>query len=527
MLPIFEPELRRAAILELPDAPNCRVIKIAVHRNHAFETIASVLSKFLGFSGLRSECVFSSYDDALGFAETDGADLHILFIDCAHYHDEISAFLAERIAALRAQSGAPIAVIYLAKNGEKVSVDLPTDSYIFAANEMISELGAAAFDEAKTAYSGTRLSGKANLAIARELGLRIIPALLLPALKAVVFDLDNTLYDGVLGEDGIAALKPYLKVQAEAKRLLEAGFFVAIASKNDERDAKELFKIRTDFMLRFEDFSAYEINWQPKRDNLQKIAKTLNIGIDSMLFVDDNIAEITSVEPLGIHTIHADTPDHTLAQLRYFPRLMKLRKSAEDGVRSRDIQANKEREELAKELTPKEYFKKLAIRLVFAVNDHSQIARVAELFGKTNQFILTYKRYSETETTALMQGAASCVITIAMSDKLSDSGVIAIVAAHNDGGTLVIDELTVSCRALGRGIESVMLPFLFHLAAKKLGTTAAVKIGYKKGDRNAPALCWLAALSGESVDRLGDSGVIDYETPAAIDTEGLEITVRD
>lgn len=515
---LFEKNLRRLDLLSLPEKNDVQIIKIAVYRNHSFEITAGVLNAFLGFSGIKAEFVYSDYDDSLNFKFQD-ADLQLIWIDTLRYKTaDLASFLTERADTLRAQTRAPVLISYL---GIPINFSgLTTDCYAFSMSDAVSYLGDSAYDVEKEPFSGTRLSNSACLESARILGLVYIPAILKIPLKAIVVDMDNTLYSGILGEDGIDGVVPNNNLQKQLKNLKEKGFFLCIASKNEENDARLLFEKRNDFVLRWSDFTFSEINWNSKADNLLKIAAKLNISTDAILFIDDNPAEIENVSHTGIETILADSDVCQI--LKYYPRLMKLRTSSEDNLRSLDIQANEKRAKLAKVLTREEYFKKLGIKLTYNINNEEYIPRVAELLGKTNQFILTYKRYKETVVQSFMRDDDKCLITIRMEDNLSDSGVIAILAAHREGDHLKLDELTVSCRALGRNLENIMLPYLFKVAKDKLQTKGEISIPYKKGERNVPALRWLAELSGKEIM---DSGELIYSIPETIDLTGLDVKV--
>ena len=516
---LFAFPLNRLSLLKEPARPAEKNIKIAVYRNHSFEMTAGVLNVFLDFSGMKASFDYSDYDDSLNFRSVD-ADLHLIWVDVNRYKTpNLAAFLTERAETLSAKTRKPVLLAY---TGREVELSLTAaDCFSFRVDNWLAELGDQAYDEAKEAYSGTRLSNKAVLEAARVLGMKYIPAIFKTPLKAVVLDLDNTLYKGVLGEDGIDALVPDNALQSEIKKLKENGFFLCLCSKNEEEDVRKLFEKRTDFVLKMEDFTAVRINWNSKADNISELAKTLNIGTDAMLFVDDNPAEIENVRPTGVKTLLAK--ENVARVISYYPGLMKLRLSAEDALRAKDVQANAARMELAKTLSREEYFQKLGIRLVYSVNDETQIPRVAELFGKTNQFILSYKRYTETDVRSFMRDKDKCVITIRMSDSLSDSGIIAILAAHAENGVLTADELTVSCRALGRNLEDVMLPELFRQAQKRLNARKQIAIPYLKGERNMPALKWLAALTGAQTD---EGGTAVYDIPEHVDLIGLTVEVR-
>ena len=306
------------------------------------------------------------------------------------------------------------------------------------------------------------------------------------------------------------------------KQLKSQGFLLTIASKNEEEDVKEFFIKRKDFPFNWNDFAVIKANWELKSQNILTIAKMLNIGTDAMLFIDDNPAEIQNVESAGIDikTILAKTPELTLNILEYYPNLLKLTSSKEDVLRTQDIQANQTRNELVKRLSPKEYFEKLEIKLDFYINNKEHIQRITELLNKTNQFILTYARLTLTQVEEAQNNGV--VITINMSDKLSDSGIIAILVANKSSeGFINLQEMTVSCRALGRNLENIMLPKMFELANQHLNGNGNILINYKKGPRNMPAINWLMDLTKQT---LLEEGQILYDIPKNIDTEGLKIS---
>lgn len=521
---LFSNDLKRFNLLSIEPKTNYQKIKIAVYRNHSFEMIASVLNSFLAFSELSAEYIYSSYDDSLNFQQLD-ADLNLIWLDVARYKmDDISSFINERVQALRELSNSPIIFICIGNKSEiNLSNNIP-DCYIFSLNQELNLLKDDAFDLIKEPYSGTRLSNKASLYCARVIGLQYIPAVFRPIIKAVILDLDNTLYQGILGEDGVDCLLPNLELQKEVKKLKDNGMFLCLASKNEESDVIELFKKRTDFILRLEDFTAIRVNWNSKYENIKSLAHELNIGTDAMLFIDDNPAEIENTNGLGLKTILANDSNQTAQIVKYYPGLMKLKKSNEDLIRDKDIRANKERSIMAKTLSPQDYFKKLGIKLCFSINDVAKIPRCAELLGKTNQFILNYQRYSELELTNLLKSDKSCVITASMSDNLSDSGIIAILVLSKDieSNILILNELTVSCRALGRNLESIMIPFMFKLGKDKLQTIDKIKINYKKGERNTPALKWLSEFYNNNLEK---NGYILCSVPNEIITDGIKIEI--
>ena len=521
MNPLFRPCLKREELLALPAPAAKSVIRVAVHRNHSFELVASAIAPFLGLARLAAELHYSAYDDSLSFAEVaEHADLHLLWIDAARYSvPDFGSWILSRIAQLRRQSEARILVACLGAPAG-FAVEQPDLLYLDC-DDVLSPLGSQAFDGRLEPFTGTRLSNQACLYLARELGCRQIPALMLPALKALVLDLDNTLYAGVLGEDGIHGVKPYHEVQARIAELGRQGFLLALASKNEEEDVLELFRERRDFALAWEDFAAAAINWRPKAENIAYFANALNIGTDSVLFVDDNPGErLHAAKALPeLFVLEADGPEETLTGLRYFPGLVKIAISPEDRMRSADIRANRDRERLRASVSREEYCKELGISLRFEVNPAQFAVRIHELLHKTNQWVLKLLRPSERDVEYYLASPEKCVITVSMSDRLSESGLIAVglfsrAQQPGDGhivdgsqNDLCMDELAVSCRALGRGVEDGMAKGMIRLASVALKTGPEVRIAYTEGPRNRPALSWLEKLigrplSGDGQERL-------------------------
>ncbi len=206
--------------------------------------------------------------------------------------------------------------------------------------------------------------------------------------------------------------------------------------------------------------------------------------------------------------------------LNLYPGFLKTKITQEDILRSKDIKANRERNELIKTLSKEEYFKKLGIKIELSLNDKNHIERITELLNKTNQFILSYKRYNIADVEKFFYSDNACIVTASMCDKLSDSGIIAILICKKENENLLIDELTFSCRALGRNIENIVISKMIQISKDYLKTTNNVLINYKKGPRNTPALTWLESFADEKVQQ---EGCIKYQINNNIQTFGLEV----
>ncbi|AWK61930.1 HAD-IIIC family phosphatase [Helicobacter cinaedi] len=546
---IFSPNLKRSELLALSKKINFTQIKeinINIYRNHAFEPIESVIAPFLHYAGFRANFTYGDYDESLSFNPNinTNSNLAIIFLDLARYklsEADFIAFLQERASALQDKLKTPLLILLLNSNSlssKTIAHSLQplktSQIYTFSCDELFTHYLSLSLlnpmstllDESKESIAGTRLSNAATLILAQILGLKLIPSLLLPNLKAIVLDLDNTMYNGILGEDGIdnIELTPTHKaLQNAILELKKQGYLLAIASKNEKSDVKRLFETRVDFPLKWSDFDAIEAHWDTKDKSLQNIAKAFNIGLDSMLFIDDNLAEIESTKHTQVKQIHAQNPQSTIFTLFLFPQLTKLRISTEDALRANDIKANAMRESL-ESLSDKEYFHNLKIELEFAINPKTNAQRIYELMNKTNQFIANYTRPTQAQVQEWLDSKNHCVISIAMRDRLSDSGIIGIIVGEKKDREIHILDIVVSCRALGRRLESIMLFNAFALIAQSLqDTQKAVLLHYQKGERNKPFLQTLQTLQGVDLQNLSKSSLsIPLQSPS---TEGLTILI--
>ena len=520
MLNLFDNHLKRFDLLKIQNNSKSH-IKIMIHRNHSFEIISSVLNSFLSYFDLKAEFEYSSYDDSLTFPDEMNADLHILWLDLDRYNkDTVKKFTEEKINELFNLTKNNIILGYIG-NFNDIKSDCAT---VLNINDVIKGLKNEAFDREKEKYSGTKLSARASIVIAQYLGLKIIPSYFMPQVKAIITDLDNTLYKGILGEDSINKLIPHNKYQKKLKELSKLGYMICIASKNDEDQTDNLFNVRNDFDLKLSDFTCKRINWNFKADNIIDMAKQMNISLDSILFIDDNIAEIENVRATipQIKTILFDNEDNVLNMLNLYPGFLKSTITKEDVLRAQDIKANEERLCLAQTLSKEKYFKKLEIKIELAINELSHSDRITELLNKTNQFILSYRRYNKKEVNELLGSANSCIVTAKMSDKLSDSGIIAILICKKENDKLFVDELTFSCRALGRNIENIVISKMLQISKEHLKTSDNFLINYKKGSRNLPALNW---LNDYTKTEINECGVIEHRFSEKFETFGLEMKI--
>jgi FkbH-like protein len=297
--------------------------------------------------------------------------------------------------------------------------------------------------------------------------------------KCLVLDLDNTLWGGVIGDDGMDGIvmsegnprgEAFRRLQRYVKGLRDRGVLLAVASKNDLANALEPFRSHPDMILRESDISAFRANWSPKDENLVAIAQELNIGLDSLVFFDDNPAERELVRSRAPAVTVLELPDDPAEYVRCLDRARlfdTVGVTAEDGVRAEFFQQNRQREELAR--SAQSYDDYLAgLEMVARVEPitESNLARVTQLVNKTNQFNLLTRRMSAEELRAVAESDQCYSSTIRLSDKFGDAGLISVTTGEISGRTLQITNWLMSCRVLKRGVELLELESLLEFCRR-------------------------------------------------------------
>ena len=334
-----------------------------------------------------------------------------------------------------------------------------------------------------------------------------------------MLDLDNTLWGGVIGDDGLDGIvlgqgsatgEAHVALQRYAKRLSERGVILAVCSKNDEANALAPFQSHPEMVLKQSDIACFVANWQDKAGNLRHIAKTLNIGLDSLVFVDDNPVERALIRRelpmIGVPELPEDAADYvrTLAAAGYFEA---LDVTAEDRERAEQYRANASREALRASATDMAGFlDSLKMELTWAPFDQAGLKRIAQLINKTNQFNVTTQRYTEAQVATLLSGEEEgriVTLQLRLNDIYGENGIIALVIGRiSDSSDLEIDTWLMSCRVLGREVEQATLNILTQRAmdlgcSRLLGT-------YKPTDKNSMVKDLFPKLGFERLDAAED-----------------------
>ena len=298
--------------------------------------------------------------------------------------------------------------------------------------------------------------------------------------KVLVLDLDNTLWGGVVGDDGIGGIRvgqgsaegeSYLAFQKYAKSLSQRGVLLAVCSKNDEGNAQEPFEKLPEMSLKLGDFSSFVANWNNKADNLRAIAAELNLGLDSFVFVDDNPAERALVRQflpqVAVPDMPADAADYVqaVARHRYFePAAL----TDEDLKRSEYYLQDRQRRQLATAHTDiNAFLQSLEMEARIEPINSANIERSTQLVNKSNQFNLTTRRYTLAEIKEKVESEDWLTLTISLRDKMGDNGLISVLLAEQSDQDLVIDTWVMSCRVLQRGVEALALEILLKEACRR------------------------------------------------------------
>lgn len=304
--------------------------------------------------------------------------------------------------------------------------------------------------------------------------------------KVLVLDLDNTLWGGVIGEDGLGGIvvgppspegEGYLDLQRYAKELKDRGVLLAVCSKNNLEDAELPFKEHDAMILRLDDFVLFTANWEDKASNIQDISQRLALGLDSFVFLDDNPLErawVRSRLPEVTVPECGSKPWEMLAALRSGMWFESIAFTPEDAERHKSYKSNLVRQELEKTAsTVEEFLTGLEMIAECGPIDNTVLARVTQLINKTNQFNLTTRRYTEEQVKRMAESPDWWTSWFRLKDKFGDHGLIGVILAKKGDQRWTVDTWLMSCRVLGRKMEGFMFSELVS-AARRTGARTVV-----------------------------------------------------
>jgi FkbH-like protein len=324
----------------------------------------------------------------------------------------------------------------------------------------------------------------------------------------------------VLAEDGIRGIDVdggYARLRTHLLTLQASGILLALVSKNEPRDVERLFVEQPSLREIGGAFVAVEAGWGSKAESVMTILKRLGLGADSALIVDDNPGEIAAMAAaLGDPWfLLARDPDATSRALGLHPGVLALRQDELANSRGADLAAAERRTAEAKTAPdPSAYVASLRVELDLRMNPSADRSRLSELSRKTNQFNTTLTWFSEADVDDYLRGSERCVVSVRLRDRLSDSGTIAAVFARRVADAAVIDEIAISCRALGRALEPILLAEVLGRIARHLDV-GRIQVPFVTGPRNGPARGWLdeaTVLNGDGVREIASVITLDAIT---------------
>lgn len=373
---------------------------------------------------------------------------------------------------------------------------------------------------------------------------RLIAAMRGKSRKALVLDLDNTLWAGVIGDDGMAGIniaqgdatgEAHLALQRYALALRDCGVVLAVSSKNTDVIARQVFREHPDMLLREEHIAVFQANWNDKASNIEAIAQTLNIGLDALVFVDDNPAERALVRQRLPQVAVPELPEdpafyvRTIAAAGYFEA---VGFADEDRKRAQFYTDNAKRVELQSSIgSIDDYLRSLNMKISFSAFDAGGRARIAQLINKSNQFNLTTRRYTEAEIDAMIGDENAFTMQIRLEDVFGDNGMISTIICRAVGDDWEIDTWLMSCRVLGRKVEEAALQQLIHFGKMRgikrlmglyrpterniIVAEHYAKLGFTATGIRDDSELWILSLDETPIDNTSDIF-------AAISTQNLE-----
>ncbi|MGV7217912.1 HAD-IIIC family phosphatase [Bradyrhizobium sp. UFLA05-112] len=366
---------------------------------------------------------------------------------------------------------------------------------------------------------------------------RIMEAMRGKSRRCLVLDLDNTIWGGVIGDDGMEGIQiaqgdatgeAHLSVQQLALALRARGIVLAVSSKNTDSVARRPFKEHPDMLLKEEHIAVFQANWNDKATNIRAIAKELALGLDSFVFLDDNPVERELIRQelpeVAVPELESDpaTYARTLAAAGYFEA---INFSEEDRARAEMYQANARRLSLQGQTVDlQSYLRSLEMRIVFGSFNRTTRARLTQLINKSNQFNLTTRRYTESQVEQLETDPAAMTLHARLIDKFGDNGLICVVICRATGfARWTIDSWLMSCRVLGRGVEQAVLAEIVRRA--RAAGIETLEGHYVPTDRNEMVREHYGKLGFMRIDD-GSDASSRWELGTDVELEQLPMTVE-
>jgi FkbH-like protein len=396
--------------------------------------------------------------------------------------------------------------------------------YVLDLKALVEDVGRARFYSNKRWYlGGLRFSVLGEKLVAEELE-RILDAQVVARKKCLLLDLDNTLWGGVIGEEGLGGIQlsesgegaRYKDFQRGIRKLGEMGVILGIVSKNNEGDVFEVFESHEHMVLKKEHFASLKINWSPKSQSIAEVAQDLDIGIDSLVFIDDSPVEReavrTALPEVSVPEFPADTCElSAFLEQVYKDYFFTLESTEEDRKRTEIYLANARRtSERSAAASIDEFLAALRTKISLGRLRDADVPRAAQLTQKTNQFNLTTRRYTEQQLQAFRTTPGMAVSIASVADKYGDNGKVFLgIVRKLSADTAELDTFLISCRVMGRFIEDQILD---HLVRElQADGVSKLRVHLFPTKKNAPARGFIERLAGGHLLAEDESGAMTWE----------------
>src|SRR5579859_6145744 len=369
--------------------------------------------------------------------------------------------------------------------------------YVLDFDRLCATLGYQHCFDTKMWYLGRAPLSAPTLPLLARTQAAFIQALLGSPRKCLVLDLDNTLWGGVWGEGGVRGIKvapafpgsAFRDFQQVVLQLHRQGVILAINSKNNPADVEEVFRTHPDMVLRPEHFASLQINWRAKPDNMVQLAAEINIGLDSLVFFDDSPAERDLMRQALPQVLTLEVPAdplqyaNILLASQAFDKLSLTEEDRQRGATYRDQRARRQWAQSATSL--QDFYERLQMVVNIQRVGEFALPRVVDLLHKTNQFNLTTRRYTAAELAEILADPRCGVFYLQVTDRFGDNGIVGVAIARHGAAVVELDTFLLSCRVLGRTVETAFLSFLLEWA-RAAGSTA-VEGTFIPTAKNTPA----------------------------------------
>jgi FkbH-like protein len=386
----------------------------------------------------------------------------------------------------------------------RLRLSLRDHTFLFPLADVVAQVGRDRAFNWRTHYRGHVTWSDTLMAAVAERYVGFALAAMGKATKCIVLDLDNTLWGGVLGEDGPEgiALGPqwpgseFVDFQRELLDLQRQGILLALCSKNNEAEALAVLREHPGMLIRESHLAAYRINWEDKATNIRALARELNIGLDHMLLIDDSPHERAwvrqQIPELRVPELPSD-PSMYANWVGSLPSLIVLQQTAEDTQRTQRYQESRSRETYRGSVgSVEDFLRGLGLRVDISLVEGDSVARVVQLLGKTNQFNLTTRRHDEATLRQRVASGEWRVYTMRVTDRFGDFGLTGVAIAEPGTDTWHIESFLMSCRVIGKSVETALMARI----AEDARTAGATRLSAEFVDsgRNQVASTFLPGL---------------------------------